>query len=214
MKITSSFKDFYDGAAGGYDPTCHYIRTEISKEQKNFKTFSLFRRDSHDKIQESVMVFFCGERYIGIKIADRWYYNTKAKEIYEKDRAETKKPTGKWARYSFSYWYGNKTPSFFESFGPDQHKINLEFDAPVVIYHSGPYNQNHLIVNGNLSKVGFGSAVDPFQAYQRIEQFLRNDLAKELDIPIKISDKDRITAHGFDIKTSFRKDTPPTRKQK
>lgn len=42
----------------------------------------------------------------------------------------------------------------------------------------------------------------------------RPDLVPKPKEPRPITSKQKAAAHGFDTKTSFRKDTPPTRKQK
>lgn len=57
-----------------------------------------------------------------------------------------------------------------------------------------------------LSKYGFASVISPDQAYQELDYFIGNLMNESPDLapPVKVSDKDKIVQHGFDLKTSFR----------
>lgn len=71
-----------------------------------------------------------------------------------------------------------------------------------------------LVVNNNLSKLNFQSVVYPVIAFQEIQMFISGVLGVGEKPMIEIANNDKIVSQGFDLKTSFRKDTPPTRKQK
>lgn len=71
-----------------------------------------------------------------------------------------------------------------------------------------------LAVNNNLSQLNFQSVVYPVQAFQEVQMFISGVLGVGEKPMIEISNNDKIVSQGFDLKTSFRKDTPPTRKQK
>ena len=71
-----------------------------------------------------------------------------------------------------------------------------------------------LAVNNNLSQLNFQSVVYPVQAFQEIQMFISGVLGVGEKPMIEISNNDKIVSQGFSLKTSFRKDTPPTRKQK
>ena len=71
-----------------------------------------------------------------------------------------------------------------------------------------------IAVNNNLSQLNFQSVVYPVQAFQEIQMFISGVLGVGEKPMIEISNNDKIVSQGFDLKTSFRKDTPPTRKQK
>ncbi len=71
-----------------------------------------------------------------------------------------------------------------------------------------------IAVNNNLSQLNFQSVVYPVIAFQEIQMFISGVLGVGEKPMIEISNNDKIVSQGFDLKTSFRKDTPPTRKQK
>jgi hypothetical protein len=66
-----------------------------------------------------------------------------------------------------------------------------------------------IMANGNLSEFQFYKKKDPFSTYQELDMFISGILPQNSNMPISISDKDRIYQHGFD-KYSFRK--PKTKK--
>jgi len=92
----------------------------------------------------------------------------------------------------------------------------LKYQAPVLgINVDRHMNRNgNLTLNPRLQDFGFEKVLDPFQTYQLIFGFISNFLVPKPKEPRPITSKQKAAAHGFDTKTSFRKDTPPTRKQK
>ena len=58
-----------------------------------------------------------------------------------------------------------------------------------------------------LGELGFGILFSPEQTYQNLSQFVGNYLRDSPDLkpPATVSDRDRITQHGFDLKRSFRR---------
>ena len=92
----------------------------------------------------------------------------------------------------------------------------LKYQAPVlgISVDRGMSRHGHLTLNPRLQDFGFEKVLDPFQTYQTIFGFISNVLVPKPKEPRPITSKQKAAAHGFDTKTSFRKDTPPTRKQK
>ncbi len=90
--------------------------------------------------------------------------------------------------------------------------IFLYFKTPIFIIHNEPVWEikkqiyYEIIINPFLKKYNLQKIEDynPQQMYQKIEQFLTNELAQSLDKPDNISDKLKRDAHGFD-KWSFKK---------
>lgn len=65
----------------------------------------------------------------------------------------------------------------------------------------------YVVFNPCLKDVRFFSVMSPEQAFQKIQQFLTNDLADQRDGIVKpVPEKDRLIGHGFDPKWSFRKE--------
>jgi hypothetical protein len=61
------------------------------------------------------------------------------------------------------------------------------------------------LTNPNLYEFGFARVIPAEILYQEIDVFLGNELVKDIMPPSYQSDIDKIKAHGFDVKTSFRK---------
>lgn len=62
----------------------------------------------------------------------------------------------------------------------------------------------NLYVNPPLKEYNFQRVKDPFTLFQDISQFYETFLVTEKEVPVTVSDKDKIKQHGFDLKTSFR----------
>lgn len=170
-------------------------------------------------------LFFCGEVHLVMCIwgskykfgeeFDGYYWDDKIHDVLTKVGIDINiKPDYRWLRSNHK--------EFLDNFGKDCHDVNLKYKAPIVFYSNGMGSfregvnaipHSNIMVNCNLGYMGFASVVDPYTARQTIENFLRNDLVEEKPVQ-PLDDKYRIVGHGFDLKTSFRKDTPPTRKIK
>jgi hypothetical protein len=91
---------------------------------------------------------------------------------------------------------------------PYHHVLKEYMDKhPIVVVHKD-YQEDRIVINDNLSKINFQKVIDPFTAFNQIQNFLNNIAQPRKSIP-EISDLDKIQSHGFD-KFSFRKD--PTNK--
>jgi len=219
MRIHSKFRDYYDGAFADVDPTFCYVRNahdivdESTVKEFGFPRHTIYLNEKgFERNLSFVYIFFCGTVYCVIGKADgNWYYGEEAKRILK----ENDKGIHKYSTYDFF----KRTDKFLERQGENCHNINLRNNSPIIVRESGADLINNKWVNKSLRAdclldfFCFAKAVDPFQARQSVEKYLRNDLAKQED-PEPLSDKSRIIAHGFDTKWSFRKDSPPTRKQK
>ena len=94
---------------------------------------------------------------------------------------------------------------------PDALKAHLRYESPVILMLAGDRDVT-VEINPCLRNYGFQAVVDPNTAYQTLDQYLGNELARQLDpIPVRTQDLIR-DAHGFD-QTSFRK-TADTRARK
>lgn len=56
-----------------------------------------------------------------------------------------------------------------------------------------------------LSDINFQKIVDPFTAYQEVQAYMFGVLGGNEKQIVEISDKSKLTKHGFDVKSSFRK---------
>jgi len=85
--------------------------------------------------------------------------------------------------------------------------LHLHYNSPIISWSKRDidHDLNSININPRLKEYGMEKILDPFNAYQEISQFYETYLIKEKEVPVKISDIDKIHQHGFDKKTSFRK---------
>lgn len=203
MKIYSSFRDYYDPSFEGTDTSISYNRKEESVTDKDIENNYKFpyrswviSRGKVRELVEFVYVFFCGQIYCGVLIENKWHFNDKAREKYQEPKT----------------FFGSQN-KFYQHINGNCHEINIRHDSPIIIYSDRNYGGGKIKKNCNLSFFNFMSAIDPFQANQRIAMFLGNDLARDIYVD-NATNKDRILAAGFDLKESFRNLEPPKRKRK
>jgi hypothetical protein len=219
MKISSKFHDYYDcGVKFGHDPKSVYTREEktFKLKQSLFPTFQHYDGKAGRANYDSFWIGFCGVWYFGIKESfhglGRYQVATLERFIY--DTKEIEEILGKYNKNSFfDFWSKSKGGiRIIDINRTHDEKLFLEYDCPI-LHFKKDHNGFYLTTNPKLKEYNFEKVFDPFSAFQEIEMFLGNSLAKQIDPPI-LSDKGRITAHGFDLKTSFRREGPPNRKIK
>lgn len=199
MRIISKFRDYYDNA-GSVDFSYNWNRQLI--EDNDLSRYSWTSPSGKD-IDRYVTIFFCGKTYLGVELVTAkhpllgwkydWFWGDKLVEKLE----------------------GNKVwkEMYLRQHGIQNcHEINLKYNSPIVIAEGRKWKHEVGFINGDLSKYNFAKQINPYEARQMIETFLRNDLAVEMK-PQQLDDKYRIAAHGFD-KWSFRRQDPPNRKCK
>ncbi len=213
MLIASKFRDYYDTVRRlGVDKSIIYKR-EL-KEIEQPRAFENIKMTGRDNLHSYYLIGFCGKTYCLIiyyprpkmthfewwSPPDEFYFN------YDDYCAANPKDDG----YKWGEQYGMSIKSFYENYNnKDNLQYFLDLDAPVFVYDIG---SRLLSVNPELKKFNFQKVVDPFQAFQKLSQFLSNELAHEKPIA-PTPDKYKILAHNMD-KWSFRNPDPPKRKQK
>lgn len=85
-------------------------------------------------------------------------------------------------------------------------QLHRFFGAPVLQSSDGVCTSSPVKEIPILSRLGFAAHFPAEQVYQELALFMGNTLNTNPDItpPAKVSDKDRILQHGFDLKRSFR----------
>lgn len=203
------------------------ISDEAKKCFSNCEAITL-KYSNHNVYLEPFSILFCGKMYNGVKVdfdgvkisipntrnnkeifgstkveAGCFYDNEslqnkllEAGELKNKDEKTNK----------FSRWWDHKM-SIKEHLEIKPHNLFEEFAIKneIVIalfnfYERNLYQNDNaiMLVNPKLSKWDFYRAVEPFQAYQEIDMFTGGVLPQKHNLPIKISDKDRINQYGFD----------------
>lgn len=242
MLIVSKEHDYYDTAHDGFiDKTIVYQRTPVQVNAHLKNPYDYFGRNSRGKkinIQfpsvgycsdrlehkDLFIVGFCGKFYIGLHhhksssevSFDRYIYN-----FDEIISCLGLKPEKK----SKSSWSWNQGYTGFVDFwnkynGVEYPELFLEYKVP--IFYIGKdrkiltenYDNNNFVLNPTLKYIEFYKVIDSKTAFIAIQTYISNILTN----PEKdsfISNKDKIESHGFDYKTSFRKDpTKPWKKRK
>lgn len=211
MRIISKFHDYYDSVQRqGMDKDVVYVRE---------KKISLIKDTSRVADRGVPHVGTVHLRYLGFCGQIYRVYIVKATGItyitYDfEDFKEVSMRFGLTAKYDFgrSKWW----PGRFQEFRDEntdyllelfhQHQVPIFLIEPSEIRH-----KNTLILNPNLKDLDFQTVKDTYTTYQDIYQYVAGVLNSPENKMVKISDKDKISKHGFD-KHSFRK--LPTKKGK
>ena len=216
MRIISDFHDYYDKVQtfGGHDATIIYERRETEVDRG-----SPFTRPTAPCIgdRECFFVVFCGQLHFGYREAPpprkpSMVIQPDPPVIYRWNNFEVLKESMESEATKWRY-FGNSNANFFEYFKRDHTDLCLEMRSPIVLFgHRGGWqrwsehrNWQRCVVNPCLKRLQFEKAVDPFTAYQDLERFVDTHFTRSIDVAV-VSDKDRFAEHGFDPKTSFRKD--------
>lgn len=200
MTIISKFKDYYDYLTGmwGIDPKAILDRSRYTK--------------TPDIIHEGdcVRFFICGFRVDGYFKEGRWHYG---EDLYKFER-----------EYKFSRWLHNirsgdgeigsrtvSVPAYKDRFSPRQeyHTLNVDIvrypylrcpnekeNTAILIQKGSKYFPNPILKDYNM-----GSLLPPESIYLMLTDWL----LREVEVPNTQTNKEKILAHGFDYKTSFRK---------
>lgn len=196
--------------------------------------------DSHLRVhdyyenKDLFMVGFCGKFYIGLHHVVNFYYKEDSnidRYIYDKDEIisclelkpdkKPNKPSRSW-----KWYWGNGYTNFIDFWnkynGVEHPELFLMYRVPiiyigtdrrVVIDPNG--NKRKIVLNPILKDIEFyKTGIDAKTAFMAVQTYISNILTnpeKEPEIPNKV----KIESHGFDYKTSFRKDpTKPWKKRK
>jgi hypothetical protein len=231
MKIYSKFKDYYDSCVGyGVDPKLVYMRKTRKEDVKTNRPYGgtpyqgllkplveLFRSMptlGGWKIQKANcgVVGFCGEAYPFYRYEGKAYYQFSKlvaavqdskdgpiKEEYLDCLFNKRSRYG----YRFNRHYGSLnlktwTQWYEEADLTISNELHRHFDSPIIVITDG-----QIEVNPRLNKLNFATQVDPFQAFQRLSMYISNDLSKQMDPEVHVSDVIKAESRGFD-QWSFR----------
>lgn len=221
MKLHTDFHDYYDTAVGfGIDEKVHYNRfTKIVEKQMNIKTDLPIYREG-----KSLLLGFCGQIYPIIvkntydenhKIisTDYAYSYEELFTISLKNKKwigwrlwwQRKKSTDKEVRKLLTkHLAKDRINEFYNEWSKQDDSLFLTHKVPVWLLNLDPFDKK-LILNPKLEDLEFYRMKDANTAFQEISGYLSNILVEQKETAI-IEDKYLIENHGFDLKTSFRKD--------
>lgn len=229
MRIISKSRDYYDCIQKhGQDQDLIFIREE---KEILFPTSKICGGQWWDRIPRTfynakdysflnMVIGFCGEIY-PIVYLNPLSSDKKARTIYNKEEIEELLEQNI-TRFARSFLYKNdslRLNSFFELKNNNFLK-NLfdEHRCPVYLLKfescakDSVYQYKTILNFSNLEKYDFQKIIDPYQAFQKIEMFLSSLAAPNKPIPA-VSNEDMIEAKGFNLKTSFRKESTKCKKK-
>lgn len=211
MKLHTDFHDYYDNGVGyGIDEKVHYNR--FTKEVE----IHIKCKFDFPHYFETYLLGFCGQIYpmVELERLERNYdyeYDTEEHKILEKFYAfsfdEVIIKESEWETSSFGYGSDLlkiQIKQFFTDWSFQSNEIFVRHKVPTWIVKL-ERNQTLGLINPKLKDYGFERIKDSFTAFQEISMYLSNILAEQKEVA-KIEDKYRIEQHGFDLKTSFRKE--------
>lgn len=211
MLIVAKLKDYYDSAlgVGGVDKTCVFQRKESKiKDVNPFKKF-LPKHITSTVTETTCTMFvvgFCGKLYVGAHFANTpqplLKNKFKAFCVYGKEAIEkVLKERELKERNIYYYLTTAKIPKIIRELD-NKSNLDLFFEYKVPIFTFG----TKLMLNPRLKRFEFYKVFDSYRAFQEIHMFLSGVLGNTEKETVNISNIDRLEAHGFDKKTSFRKE--------
>jgi hypothetical protein len=217
MQIKSLFRDYYDFVAnqyGGGDPSIKYIRLPFTKPNISG---SMLSRDCVDIKQDNLIDI---PRHLRYHSGEYEHHNIKwlAVNGYRYLMLQIK-PLGDWCILNEvkhpNVWNGLPKKSFWDSsrnttpqtyhgcFDKELVLISRKLNSPVFTYR---VYDGYVSIDGEipiLKDIGFDKLISPEQLYQDISYFVGNIIKESPDMmpPTKMSDKEKILQHGFDIRS-------------
>lgn len=204
MRIISNFKDYYDSASAfGIDVDRQYVRyTKIEQgsliKKWDFltpKRYYQFSQKGYDNWIHYVngstlfseIIVFCGEIIpcISYRFQEPIYF-------YDKESI-------------LKYFNVDNAPISESFFKRDLSKVDFFVENKIVCAKYYRDGQTALFeINPNLRKMNFAQVYPPYDAFQKVDNFVSGIVAAKENQTVEIADEYKISQHGFD-KWSFRK---------
>lgn len=215
MIIKSKFKDYYDYVAhqyGGGDPKCIYSRNRVVNREVFGGTSIAGTLELTQKNIVSLPYPCYGEsvRYKWLAVCGK-YYLLVSHTVMD----GFTKPQWKLAVKNYDhepplsgYFTRRTAHDVIGQFSPYLVELSRKINAPVFTFDKS-FRSENVIIDGELpilATLGFTCVMDAEQLYQEIAYFLSNVIKESPDMspPSKMTDKEKISQHGFDLKKSFR----------
>ena len=179
-----------------------------------------FWRDDTDDYRRSLLLF-CGEFYPFIRLPEKvcWTFEEFAQAARLAERPYSKKGFSNTQKEVYACAQAMFSQ---DTILPRFRTLNLRLKCPILLMdiqeqplgpirvHEAGRFRVRFTLNPCLAELDFARVIPPFDAFQKLEGYLFNELAEQNDPPMAISDIVRRDSHGFD-KYSFRKE--PNRKR-
>lgn len=225
MKIKSRFKDYYDHVAhryGGGDPKVVYTRAPLADNQllltiesKDNKVFNAIRNYRHFVLNVDYKII-CAAGRAYVTLARRapfssFIYTDEEFKLFSKEDF----PEMYDHLFNRRRFYGDSKIMLADFLGQEMGcltEIAKTIGSPVFAINLIRYDSRDkwvVSLDKNipiLQEYGIASLVPAEQMYQELEYFVSNRMKESPDMMPKtvMSDKEKISQHGFDLKKSFR----------
>lgn len=233
MKILSKFKDYYDYVAhqyGGGDPKITYVRKNFSNKEsyvkipsslrKEINTFLPYLPKSHNQPFNNMHIEFkllvvCGKSYLTVSRGKNSNYDVYTygeytiintvdhSDIVDAICNKKQRWMFDYTQYKISDLVGVTSPVLIE--------ISRLIKAPIFFITNYLSDGDYIGVEIDmkcpiLKNTGIASIVSTETMYQELSYFVGNMLYDTPDAkpPVEISNMDKISKAGFDLKKSFR----------
>ncbi len=224
MRIISDFKDYYDGILmANYDAQ---DRLYVRKYQEIPRQAGLYQAPKEIRFYDGCwyVLLFAGHAYPGAQISYPWIpkfgpgkliFNIESLDKYVKEFKGKSSLVSTYDKPMHGHTKETYRDSIVEKFKmASPVKIDPSvfhrFDSPIIVYRmfqaykdGSPLNTVYL--NPSLKELGFSSVMLAEQAAQELEMFFHSEFLEHPKPMVQVSDLNRLEAHGFDKKTSFRK---------
>ena len=211
MYIKSNFRDYYDHQAYiyGIDSKIVYVRPHIHKEVPTLKlNICEYKYESVRNLRDIYIMHYnpyeTHETYIrGIVIGDRFFGQIKTKN--DEDYRFINKSDVTYKKNVF--WMKEyKVENFINKV--DSTLIDFCKLVNIPVFAFNVYRDKIIIDEKcpNLGNNGIASFITAEQIYQDLSYFIGNKMKDSPDMmkPVVVSDRDKIIAGGFDLRSSFR----------
>jgi hypothetical protein len=233
MKIQSTFKDYYDGAASsGIDTSIVYKRdTSLIQLDDGFFIDNLPQHFPDDLGEENyfggrslpnreyckwMIIGFCGQYHLTVvnTLPDNVHKHTMAYYGEEILELEWHKVKSIWRREDprivikqmIQQWHLRSESKYFAQLNTPIFAKEIQQGLSKYEWKNKQLYLEKFEVNPNLNNYKFFKVYDAFTAFQSIQSYISGILGtKENDI-VEVSNKSKILKAGFDLKTSFRND--------
>ena len=196
-------------------------RVSIPKTGAIYQQGVLWKGDTDDYRRS--LLLFCGVFYPFVRLRERicWSFESFAEAIKIAERPYCKK---RWCFAQKKVQANVRAMFTQETILPRFRTPNIRLHCPIVLLDIqeqplGPVREHEqerfrvrFTLNPRLAELNFANIIPPFDAYQKLESYLFNELAEQNDPPMEFSDIIRRDSHGFD-KHSFRKDAMKRKKR-
>jgi len=223
MKIYSKFKDYYDcaGHMGEHDPAIPYKRKTVDLEDKEarsflegFPTLNDFCTKKSEYVTY-IYVVFCGTLYYRSTAIPKRHPGIRPPKSGIVWNVLTEKFMKSIIKEKYHFTWSKENPrDFYAESKKDFTHLNTKYKSPIIMIDRGP-RTTVVTVDPKLNELNFASAIGPWEAYQKLEQFVDTHFVNP-PITDNIPQEFRFPMKGHDNVTSFRKegDTRPRKMKK